>query len=254
MSNLEKSITASFNYASKTAELNLFEIAAIVGGAPDAVRTHKGSMPEVLWEGFFGMFEGPEILRRHEAGQSLTLSGITASVQKSRNSLLGIPWGSSDKYNYLQSERAGKTLTALSAYTTKLDTAERQQTPRIELPYAGPLGDNSSRPGLIRQPFGVAQVVAQALPHQSGPTYRPNAEDALFFSGKLTLLGEQGFSLPQVMLGQTAVVSEIMDSTVAVQALETAYGGSAAAISEVWGQAMALPTPRQAAEHIMAEL
>ncbi len=251
MSQSSENIRGSFSYTGSNS-LDLKEIREIFGSPKDPMHSSRQRGKDVLWEGLFGFADGPEVVRFSQSKDTLAVNGIAAAAYRNRRSLIGITLGRS-RESQVYSDNQGRTLTALSAYITKR-VAGDTYAPRIELPYSGfGLGLDDNRLS-VKNPFGIANV--QAYLHRPREmSGKLTNEDGLFFMGNLSIGGQPGAGLPAVMRGQTAVVGHVLNSRQeAEQAVGLAYGGSLEAVSEAWDQAMALPTPRRAAEHILNTL
>ena len=81
---------------------DLRDIARAFGGNANSIHTQRTTNKDVLWGGFFGFFEGPNIARMHSRSQSLSVGGVEASVRADRKSLLGVTLGREGIYAGMQ--------------------------------------------------------------------------------------------------------------------------------------------------------
>jgi hypothetical protein len=247
-----EAIRSHLYYRHDTPDLDLEDISGLVGAPANTIRTSRDNGKEVLWEGFFGMFEGPQIARFHSQTRTLAIGGITAAINKQRKTLLGIPL-SHDSYAYIESNRQGAMMTALSAYVTKLGTGLKQYSPTISMAYTGPHLDDDPTNFEIQQPFDVPDVTARLIP-EHGKQSLADRDATLFFTGRLAVYGQSDTSLPMAMIGQTFVADEVLGSPSGARAIEVIYGGCADDVARAWDKAMAQPTARSAAETILSRL
>jgi hypothetical protein len=255
MTRSQESFSAGFYYLDFHREiLDIKDIAKTFDADAAAISKNHSSTRDVLWEGIFGMFEGPQIARFHSSSETLAWRGLVARNGHSYKTVAGIPIAQKQRSSEITYEQPGPVLTALAAYATKLEEDSHHSTV-IRIPYSGvdirPDGDTST----VATPYGIPDVTATLLPHhQTRSRGETEGQDALFFYGTMAIGNERLASLPAVMLGQMAVINEATRDTNGQSIVERTYGGDIEAVSYAWEGAMAQDSPRQAARYILNNL
>jgi hypothetical protein len=231
----------------RDSKLNLQELARVFGGSVHATRKRRGKV--ILWEGFFGFGDGPQVCAEYTTERHFSGHTMRATRSTIRKSLVGIPL-SRQKSQFIESGVPGKDMTALAVYLTVLTGKEKIFTPAISMPYTGGLLDEPEY-GSVRMvnPFGICGV-------QLNGHARNNLRDdepALFFDGRVHVTGDRNTALPTVMEAQQVVFAKLGLGNVFAE-IETIYGGASKHVGEVWELAMKETNAARAAQIVLGEL
>lgn len=222
-----------------------------------AIRSRESEKgKDVLWEGFFGMFDGPDIVPTKSTTQRLHLPGLSARhYERSR-------WfGLSDRVRRLNvtSTFAGANLTALCAYIAK-SSEENAPAPYINIEQtavdaerAGSIDRINSSTLRVRDPYGVEGAALDMYETQQDAG-TGSEQLRIMYSGTVAIRGLQGIlRLPEVVNSQARVFeSQVNEDPIVVM---RAYGASSQEqLDKVWHDANRQEAPIAAARLVLDQL